>query len=81
MEEKINKLEKALEEVKARLDKVEQKLGVTAEKPAGKSQETLAAPIPAPVSKKEEPRTSSSTSGIQPVVKKRQIIKQTLPRF
>jgi hypothetical protein len=107
LEEKINNLEIAINNILDRLAKVEQKVGISS---AG-TKETLAAPIPtaaptpptptAPTSTAPTPTAPTPTaptptaptptaptpkapeptfSGIEPVVKKKQIIKQTLPR-
>ncbi|MHA1376887.1 MAG: hypothetical protein ACTSRG_00770 [Candidatus Helarchaeota archaeon] len=73
LEDRVNKLEKALEEINKRLDRIE---GTN----SPQRTETLAAPIPTSTEKKLEAAPIPSTPSIQPTVKKKQIIKQTLPR-
>ncbi|NVM02799.1 MAG: hypothetical protein HWN67_10710 [Candidatus Helarchaeota archaeon] len=119
LEDKIGKIEKALNEIKKRLAKVEEKVGISQPSAEIKPPERLVAPIPtpstpsAPIPKPKSstpsapvpkpasstpsapvpkpasstpsapvPTTSSTTSSIdlKPTVRKKQIIKQSLPR-
>ncbi len=107
LEDKIGKLEKALNEIKQRLVKVEQKVGISQSSTGIKPSEKLVAPIPkpslpsAPIPKPKsstpsapipkpasntpsapipQPASTASNIDLKPTVRKKQIIKQALPR-
>ena len=107
LEDKIGKLEKALNEINNRLTKIEEKVGITQQKAEVKIPQKLSAPLPssptpptpkitpksstpsAPIPKPvlstpsapiPKPSSTSSSIGLEPSVKKKQIIKQALPR-
>ena len=104
LEDKIGKLEKALNEVKNRLAKIEEKVGISQTAAVEKPSKKLIAPIPtsskpsAPIPKPSLPSapipkpkssnpsapipkpSTTSTVDLKPTVKKKQIIKQALPR-